>query len=69
MDLSVSPLITQLCDLLLNPAFPAQLSSVAQSCKSKNLFLRIEASLSSNEQSTAQSEPLYLVCLTHSGFT
>jgi hypothetical protein len=62
IDLGVQPLIAQLCDLLCNPAFPAQLASAVQGAN-KNLFLKIEASLLTGEQGTLQNESLHLVCL------
>ncbi|KAJ0413310.1 SET domain protein [Aspergillus carlsbadensis] len=56
----VPPLIAQLCDLLCNPVFPAQLASAVQGAKNKNLFLKIEASLMTGEQVTSQDGSLYL---------
>ncbi|KAL3452086.1 hypothetical protein BJX65DRAFT_320813 [Aspergillus insuetus] len=60
IDLGVPPLIAQLCDLLCNPVFPAQLASAVQGAKNKNLFLKIEASLLTGEQSTIQNGSLHL---------
>ncbi|KAL4802395.1 hypothetical protein BDV18DRAFT_164218 [Aspergillus unguis] len=53
-------LISQLCDLFQNPAFPAQLASI-QALDSDKVFLRIDAVLTSDPQS--KSNGLHLGCI------
>jgi hypothetical protein len=62
IDAVVPPLIAQLCDLLCNPVFSAQLASAVQGAKNKNLFLKIEASLTTSERVASQNGSLHLVC-------
>ncbi|KAL4917038.1 hypothetical protein BDW62DRAFT_211547 [Aspergillus aurantiobrunneus] len=57
-------LISQLCDLLHNPVFPAQLASAIKPCTpSESLFLRIDASLMNSAETPSQNESLHLGCI------
>ena len=80
--LSSLSLVSQLCSLLQNPDFPAQLTSAIQASKrndldlskessqqeetNSNLFLRIEASLFSGAPCVSQDSSWVLVGLTES---
>ncbi|KAL2803422.1 hypothetical protein BJX63DRAFT_67995 [Aspergillus granulosus] len=63
MEPTLPPLITQLCDLLRNPGFPAQLAASVQGSRNESVFLRIEASLATTEQSAPRNGLLYLGCI------
>ncbi|RDW70886.1 SET domain-containing protein [Aspergillus mulundensis] len=61
---SLPPLVSQLCDILHNPIFPAQLASAIQgSPNDKDLYLRIEASLTTGARSTSSNGALQLGCI------
>ncbi|KAL2814693.1 SET domain protein [Aspergillus cavernicola] len=81
MDPVPLPLVSQLSNLLHNPAFPAQLASAAQTIRRSSsqtyagekcgvkendnpqLYLRIEASLCTNEPISTQKRGLFLGCI------
>lgn len=58
---SASPLVLQLCDLLHNSVFPAQLASAIKANPSESLFLKIDASLITGAQSSPHKGSLHLV--------
>lgn len=60
---SASPLVLQLCDLLHNPVFPAQLASAIKANPSESLVLRIDASLVTSAQASLHKGSLHLVWL------
>ncbi|KAL4985941.1 hypothetical protein BDW68DRAFT_198348 [Aspergillus falconensis] len=64
MASALPPLVSQLCDLLHNPIFPAQLASAIQASPNtssdQDLFLRIDASITTNARSTPQTRSLQL---------
>ncbi|CBF89950.1 hypothetical protein AN0219.2 [Aspergillus nidulans FGSC A4] len=66
MASSLPPLVSQLCDLLHNPVLPAQLASAIQGNSSGNeqdIFLRIDASITTNAPSDSHSGSLPLGCI------
>lgn len=61
MDSTAAPLVLQLCDLLHNPVFPAQLASAIKANPSSELFLKIDASLITSAQLPSHKSSLHIV--------
>ncbi|KAL4936218.1 hypothetical protein BDV06DRAFT_228108 [Aspergillus oleicola] len=65
MGEALPPLVSQLCNLLRNPNFPAQLASAVQGADSReeHLFLRIDASLIDGSQESRSGAIFNLGCI------
>ncbi|KAL4931659.1 SET domain-containing protein [Aspergillus undulatus] len=67
MDLSLPPLVSQLCDLLQNPSFPGQLASAirtaSRSQAQEPLYLRVDASLVNEQHRTLPNGVFNLGCI------